>query len=286
MTRPLVLFGAAGSVGSRIEKRLRERFDILSVDVDGGVDAADGGALLALRESLPPRCIAINAAGVVTTADDPGSGGALVRSNVQAPYLIAKVLGDRLERLIHISSVSVYGRPDPFHQLIKEDRPLKPVTSYGVSKLAAEELLRIEFSERRCDLTILRSTQLFGLESAADTLPHILVRGLLSGESPQLDAAPSSRRDYLHVDDLVSLVAATAEDPQHGVFNAGARESVELGRLFEVAYMAAGREPPLLRGGPDASQVLDSSLARATFRWEPSRPVMSWLADRISSGVN
>jgi len=277
VTPAIVVFGAAGGIGRRLRAMLPSDRETIAVDrhLHPGYDAAEPEDLQRLAALLPSRVVAVNVAGVVSTAGDPATRAALVRSNVQAPALIVSALAGRLEHVVHLSSVSVYGptRANP----ISEEHPLAPDTAYGVSKHAGERLVQLGCAAAGVPLTVIRATQLFGLASAHDTLPHTLTRRLRAGDSPMLTIDPATRRDYLHVDDLARLVARAALQPVAGVFNAGSGAGVALGELFAAAYEAAGRTPPPAGGGTNPSQCLDSGAARAAFGWTAEQPLLDWV---------
>lgn len=279
MSAPVVVFGAAGSLGRRVLAALPESHEVIGVDRDLAppCDIANPADLARLLAHLPPRLIAVNVAGVVSLGSSPDAVAALVRSNVQAPGVLVSALADRLEHVVHLSSISAYGPPrvNP----MTEAHPLEPSTPYGISKRAGEQLVGAACARAEVPLTVIRATQLFGLPSADETLPHVLTRRVRAGEAPQLTVAPTTRRDYLHVDDAARLIASAALQPRAGTFNAGSGDGVALGDLFVAAYEAVGRRPPAAAdGGPDSSQWLDSCAARDAFGWAPTESVLKWAA--------
>jgi nucleoside-diphosphate-sugar epimerase len=237
---PIVLFGAAGGLGRRVLAMMPADREIIPVDraLDPPYDLADPGELSRLAKHLPRRLIGVNVMGAVSTAVDPEAVAASVRNNVQSAGVIVSGLGDRLEHFVHLSSISIYGTPcaNP----ITEDHPLRPDSVYGVAKSAAELLVKTLCSSADCSLTVIRATQLFALPSAGDALPHVLARRLRGGETPTLTADPTTRRDYLHVDDAARLIVQAALARRAGTFNAGSGGGVLLGELFAVAYEAGG----------------------------------------------
>jgi UDP-glucose 4-epimerase len=277
VSTPIVLFGAAGGIGRQVRALLPADREIIEVDrlLEPPCDAAEPADLERLLKRLPPRIVAVNVAGLVSTDAGPGALAGLLRSNVQAPAVVVAALAERLERLVHLSSVSVYG--PPLANPVTEDHALAPDTPYGVSKATGERLVQLGCAAAGVPLTVIRATQLFGVASAHGTLPHALTRRLREGESPALTIDPATRRDYLHVTDLARLVARAAQEPVAGVFNAGSGDGVALGELFAVAYAGAGRTPPPTASGPSWSQWLDCAAARAAFGWQPRERVVDWV---------
>ncbi len=275
---PIVLFGAAGGLGRRVRALMPDDREVISVDrvLDPPCDLADPSDLGKLAERLPPRLIGINVTGAVSTAIDTNAVAASVRDNVQSIGVIVSGLGDRLEHLVHLSSISVYGSRST--NPITEDQPLRPDSVYGAAKSAAELLATALCSSLGSSLTVIRATQLFALPSASDALPHVLARRLRAGETPQLNVDPGTRRDYLHVDDAARLIVQAALTHRAGTFNAGSGGGVLLGELFAAAYAGAGRRHAAAPGiGPDTSQWLDIRTTREAFEWTPVQSVVEWV---------
>jgi nucleoside-diphosphate-sugar epimerase len=282
---PIVLFGAAGGLGRRVLAMMPGDHEVIPVDraLDPPYDLADPGELSKLAKHLPRRLIGVNVMGAVSTAVDPDAVAASVRNNVQSAGVIVSGLGDRLEHLVHLSSISVYGIPSA--NPITEDHPLRPNSVYGISKSAGELLVKALCSNLDGSLTVIRATQLFALPSAGDALPHVLARRLRGGETPTLTADPRSRRDYLHVDDAARLIVQTALARRAGIFNAGSGGGVLLGELFAAAYEAAGQPPAATPSdGRDISQWLDIRATQDAFAWTPTESVLDWVRASVMAG--
>jgi nucleoside-diphosphate-sugar epimerase len=264
---PIVLFGAAGGLGRRVRALMPGDCEVIPVDrvLDPSYDLADPADLCELAKHLPRRLIGINVMGAVSTALGPDAIVASVRDNVQSAGVIVSGLGDQLEHLVHLSSISVYGTPAA--NPITEDHPLRPDSVYGVTKSAGELLVKALCSSLDSSLTVIRATQLFALPSAGDALPHVLARQL---------------RD---VDDAARLIAQAALVRRAGTFNAGSGGGVLLGELFAAGYEAAGRSPAAAPGaGRDTSQWLDIRATLDAFDWTPIESVVDWVRAAVGGG--
>jgi dihydroflavonol-4-reductase len=71
------------------------------------------------------------------------------------------VLKEKVERVIHISTVAVIGQPDP-NQIVNETHPAHPMDAYQRSKLHAEQVVQQYFQTRQVPAIILRPGAYYG----------------------------------------------------------------------------------------------------------------------------
>src|SRR5512140_26824 len=103
-------------------------------------------------------------------------------NNIEATQVLLEALtqAPSLERLVYASSSSVYGdnTPMPF----REDALPQPVSPYGVSKLAAEQLCYLYFANYRVPAVSLRYFTVYGPRQRPDMGFHKFIRATLRGE--------------------------------------------------------------------------------------------------------
>jgi nucleoside-diphosphate-sugar epimerase len=105
-------------------------------------------------------------------------------------------------RLIHMSSVSVYGREPDIS--ITEQHPLKKIRDpYGDTKIQAEQMVRRYAEKNRIDLTVLRPTAVYG-EGDNKFLPQ-LIENLQSGKFRMMGDGKHSV-DLVNVADVAEAV--------------------------------------------------------------------------------
>ena len=81
---------------------------------------------------------------------------------------LAKVLSNKNSRLIHISSVAVYGSTENCN----EDSPLNPETNYATAKAFAEQIILENYNHKY--LTILRLSNLYGSNQIKGVFAYLL----------------------------------------------------------------------------------------------------------------
>lgn len=153
------------------------------------------------------------------------------------------------------------------------DTPLKPQMLYGSCKLAAYWALQGFFEQEGMSWAWARLFNPFGpYEDRRRLIPKVCLK-MLTGERLDLDAA-LSQRDFMHVDDVGSALAALAMSDVQGPVNvaSGLPTSVRhvvttLARLMQkessVSFSGAG--------GVVDSVIADVSRLRTEVGWSPQR---------------
>jgi len=181
----------------------------------------------------------------------------------------------RAPRLVFASSGgTVYGIlskiPAP------EDHPLRPISAYGVAKLAVESYLAVIRGETGLPAVSLRIGNLYGpgqsLQRVFGAVTHFANRAL-AGEPVRIFGDGSVTRDYLYIDDAVDGLMRAGAHPEHGAFNIGTGIGHSLNEVASIIAVELGRDLAVERLGSRPFDVpvsiLDASRARQAFGWEP-----------------
>ncbi|HEX8460716.1 MAG TPA: NAD(P)-dependent oxidoreductase [Segetibacter sp.] len=139
-------------------------------------------------------------------------------NRVNATYTInlAKAVenaGTGLQKMVFISSLAAIGPLDQTAALINENTTAKPVTSYGKSKLLAEELLK----ETKLPLVVLRPTAVYG---SRDKDIFIILKTFAKGLEPYIGKTPQ-QLSFVYVKDLAvaTVNALFTTDAANGTYN-------------------------------------------------------------------
>ncbi|MFH1055317.1 MAG: NAD(P)-dependent oxidoreductase [Candidatus Altiarchaeota archaeon] len=143
---------------------------------------------------------------------------------------------------IFASSSKVYGEPK--YLPVDEKHPTNPTNSYGRSKKAAEDLIRVFHEERGGFFIILRQFNIYGPGQAGDFFIPTLLNQLSEGNKLKLGNI-TVKRDFLYVDDLVDAYMILIEKRVRGlnIFNVGGGKSMQLGDVVKTAAGLYGRRP-------------------------------------------
>lgn len=168
-------------------------------------------------------------------------------SNAVGTFSLAEVLLDSdIQRLVYVSSASVYGTPRRFP--MDEDHPTRPFVPYGASKLSGE--LTCLALHRACGLPVVvgRPFCIYGPRTnPAEEMVEVgrYLRWHLNNQPIQIIGDPDRKtRDFVHVDDLVAGLLTIADRASLGeVFNIGSGQEISMRQLVDTIGAATGREP-------------------------------------------
>jgi len=204
---------------------------------------------------------------------DPEAWGADVLTNALGTVNVVKAAqATGVKRLLYFQTALCYGTT-PTEQPVTLSHPIRPDSSYGISKTAGE--LYIELSG--IDFLSFRLANAYGPRNISGPLPTFYHR-LTEGKGVFV---MDTRRDFIYIDDLVDVVVqAIVDGTGHGHYHISSGTDFAIKELFD-ATIAALPEVELdedvevrPRGEDDAYTILlDPSRVREDFGWEPKVPL-------------
>jgi nucleoside-diphosphate-sugar epimerase len=178
-----------------------------------------------------------------------------------------------LEKFVYSSSSSVYG--DLVAMPMREDALPQPVSPYGVSKLAAEQLCYLYYSNYGVPTVSLRYFTVYGPRQRPDMGFHKFLRATILGEPINVYGDGDQTRDFTFVSDAVAANVAAAKRGVPGrVYNIGGGSRVSVNEVLEIIGRIAGRKPLVhvdpVQKGDMRHTYADTSLARAELGYQPT----------------
>jgi nucleoside-diphosphate-sugar epimerase len=178
-----------------------------------------------------------------------------------------------LERFVYSSSSSVYG--DLVAMPMREDALPQPVSPYGVSKLAAEQLCYLYFANYGVPTVSLRYFTVYGPRQRPDMGFHKFLRATILDEPITVYGDGDQTRDFTFVSDAVAANVAAAKQGVPGrVYNIGGGSRVSVNEVLEMIGRVAGRTPRTIvdpvQKGDMRHTYADTSLARADLGYAPT----------------
>jgi nucleoside-diphosphate-sugar epimerase len=279
-----VVTGSAGFIGSHLHEALEiAGHDVVGIDCftdyyDAKTKEANAAAREVLRLDLAEDELDFAGFdGVFHLAGQPGvrSFGDVfplyLRRNVLATQRVFEAAAAAGARVVWASSSSVYGEAESYPT--REETEPRPVSPYGITKLACEHLQRAYGRDFGLDALALRYFTVYGPRQRPDMFMTRVVTALAERGSFELYGDGSQSRSFTYVGDAVAATIAAMERGAAGaIYNVGGgevatvRESIELlerisGRTLDVTY---GPRAP----GDLEKTSADTSRIR-TLGWEP-----------------
>lgn len=212
--------------------------------------------------------------------------GIYCRCNIEATQKILEALkGRQGPRLVYASTSSVYGETLKF-PMEETDLP-KPLSPYGVTKLAAEHMVNLYNQNFGVHVVSLRYFTVYGPRQRPDMAFHRLCRSVLTGEEFRLFGDGNQTRDFTFIEDIVqaNLDAATGGEPG-GVYNLGGGTRISMNDVISMLESIAGRSANVAREGRQHGDVTHTgaSTDRAHKAWgfAPKVPLEEGLARELA----
>ncbi|MGH8968383.1 MAG: NAD-dependent epimerase/dehydratase family protein [Actinomycetes bacterium] len=177
----------------------------------------------------------------------------------------------QLRKFVYASSSSVYGDAEAY-PTVESVRP-RPVSPYGVTKLAAEHLCELYRTTASVPTASLRLFTVYGPRQRPDMAFHRLIEAAAAGGQFFLYGDGEQTRDFTYVGDVITAMRKAATSGWTGVANigGGSRTSMhEVVRLVsEIVKPVEIVRLPVQRGDVRHTAA-DTTVAREGFGYVPT----------------
>jgi len=212
-------------------------------------------------------------------------------SNILATHRVMEAAAEAgVRRVIVSSSSSVYGRSDA--KSFDESLVPNPMSPYGVSKLASEQLALVHAMRADAALGVvaLRYFTVYGPRQRDDMAIGRMIRAALTGEPMTVFGDGMQLRDFTYVADVVRAnLLAMVSDARAAVVNVGTGEIVTVLDLLALVGEVVGREVPVTFAASEAGDApftrADLTQAAAVLGYRPTvtlregiRRQLEWMA--------
>ena len=301
-----VVTGAAGFIGSHLLRALLERghdatgWDAFTDYYDPALKEENASGLPVERVDLVDDALGLEGVdGLFHLAGQPGvrSFGAVfptyVRQNVLATQRLFETAVAAGARTVLASSSSIYGDAAAFPT--PEDTAPRPLSPYGITKLACEHLAHAYGQEFGLEAVTLRYFTIYGPRQRPDMALARMVACVAERRPFELFGDGSQSRSFTYVDDAVeATIAAMERGTAARTYNVGGGEEVSMLEALEALAAVAGRRLEVVRSprreGDAARTAADTSRIAADLGWEARTPFAAgleaqwrWAADRVAT---
>jgi nucleoside-diphosphate-sugar epimerase len=195
-------------------------------------------------------------------------------NNVDASQRLLEVsVGLPLHRFVYASSSSVYG--DNVAIPMREDALPQPVSPYGVTKLAAEQLCHLYHVNHGVPASSLRYFTVYGPRQRPDMGFHRFISAAIAGDPIHLYGDGEQTRDFTFVRDAVAATAAAGDRGVPGrAYNIGGGSRVSINQVLDIIGRVVGRPLDIRREpvqkGDMRDTFADTTLARTDLGFAPT----------------
>jgi UDP-glucose 4-epimerase len=288
----VLITGGGGFIGSHLADRLLdEGHEVLSIDnyatgrhdnltgrdglqiVDGSITGSELDRAFA---DFGPDHVVHAAA----SYKDPEAWIEDVETNARGTAAVVKAAkAAGIQRFIYFQTALCYGTK-PIEQPITLNHPIRPDSSYAISKTAGEQYIALG----GLDFVSFRLANVYGPRNVSGPLPTFYQR--LTEGKPCF--VVDTRRDFIYVSDLIDVVMQALAGTGSGIYHVSTGKDFSIKELFDATIAALDIEleeevEVRPRAADDAPSILlDPSRIQHDFGWRATTP----LADGVAKAID
>ena len=196
-----------------------------------------------------------------------------VERNVLASQRVFEAAAEAGTRVVFASSSSIYGEAERYPT--PEETPPRPLSPYGITKLACEHLARASAASLGLDVITLRYFNAYGPRQRPDMAFPRVIDALLEERPFTLFGDGEQSRSFTYVRDVVAAtVLAMAEARPGSVYNVGGGEEATMNETIAMLERISGRRLEVERAeavaGDQRRTKADTTRIRDDLGWQPS----------------
>jgi len=193
-----------------------------------------------------------------------------------------------VKKFIFISSGgAIYGEQDYFPA--DEEHPTRPLSPYGITKLAGEKYLYYYANEYKLPYTVFRYANIYGPRQnprGEAGVVAIFATRLLKGEQPVINGDGRQTRDYVYVGDVVEANLRALEFGTSDYFNIGTGIETDVNEIFGQLNAYTGGNAEEFHGpakpGEQLRSLLNYEKAERLLKWLPKMSLEQGLKETVA----
>lgn len=218
------------------------------------------------------------------------------KNNIEATQLmLEESKNSKLKKFVFASTSSVYG--DTADIPMHEESVLKPVSPYGVTKLAAEGLCYLYWKNFGVPCVSLRYFTVYGPRQRPDMGFYKFFLALLENREIMIFEDGNQTRDFTYIDDIVNGTIRSAEKGIEGkTYNLGGGSRITVNQVLQMIKEISELNPQVRyvekQKGDMRHTYASTDEARNDFGYAPGVTVQeglkqeyNWLKDLYEKGL-
>jgi GDP-4-dehydro-6-deoxy-D-mannose reductase len=283
-----VVTGAAGFVGTALVDHLRRSGDEV-LGLDRGADITDYGSIRDAIAAYAPEAV-YHLAAVTHVGESWSTPGLVLRVNAEGTLNVLRACTEAgVNRVLVVGSAEEYGKVGPDEGPLTEDAPLRPLTPYGASKVAAEYLaLQAHLGDGLGTIRVRSFNHTGAGQAARFVIPALAQRIARAERSGQREVPVGSLdpvRDFTDVADVVAAYRLVLTRGEPGeVYNVCSGIGRSVAEVASVLLSLARHpielvpDPALVRPVEVPRLVGDNTKIHKATGWTPQIPLADSLA--------
>ena len=222
----IAITGGSGLIGTEIYNLFKKQHEITILDYNKPRDSAANFVKIEIEN---PKEIIDSTKGIDVIIHLAAALGVIETENNPVRTLDVNAIGTKnvleacrinnIKKLIFSSSSEIYGEPEKIP--IKETDRVTPITTYGISKLMAEEYIKSYSRAYGIRYTIFRLFNVYGEEQATKWVVPEFVKKIVNGEEVTIHGDGNQIRAFCHVSDIANAFEIALTKGDDGIFNVG-----------------------------------------------------------------
>lgn len=288
-----LITGAAGFVGRHLTNHLHEKGDeTVGVDRQSGPDLLDAEQWVRLIDEVRPDAV-YHLGGFSDVGGSWSTPNETFRVNAEGTLNVLQAcVRAGVQRVLAVSSADVYGRVTLAELPLDEDNPLRPVSPYAASKIAADYLALQAHLGYGLEVMRVRAFNHLGTGQTNRFVAPALAERIALNELEGGEVVPvgnlTPRRDFTDVRDVVRAYRLLIEKGEPGeAYNVCSGHDIAISELADRLVAMAQREMRL-EGDPSLQRPVDVPVLRGDYTrlhkatgWEPEYDLNQTLADLL-----
>ncbi len=186
-----------------------------------------------------------------------------------------------VKKIVYLSSGgAIYQNTQQFPT--PENDASLPSSAYGLANLGVEKILR----ESGMPFVALRLSNVYGPRQWESGVVPSFIKQIAANQPPIINSDGSQTRDFIYIDDVIDILQQAAYYHGSGIFNVGSGQETSLNDLLGMVNQLLQKQvAPEYRGSqeePTPRSVLDISLVKKEFTWQPTTSLQEGLQKTIT----
>lgn len=191
-------------------------------------------------------------------------------------HLLEAAVEAKVKKVIFVSTGgALYGVP--MYTPIDEQHPIRPISAYGISKMAFERYLHFFYQNKGLDYTIFRIANAYGTRQNLTKNQGVIgiwLQKILQHQAIEIWGDGEVVRDYIYATDVArSIVHSLDYIGKSKVFNIGSGVGYSLNEILQVCKQVSQKDPMVQyldgRSFDVSVNILSIKRAQEVLGWQP-----------------